>query len=161
MLIGVNKEVKFLSVLILFTVMSICLLTYEFFSYSIVTRESIISRDNVFRKQVNYKLEDINNISVSAFIERIRRKNRIVLYYTIYTNDGKTIELNESKEFWEKIVDLDKYLESKGLKIKRQKIDLNTMIMLGREYGFRKENGIDDVIDQIFIVEKSSDEFFY
>lgn len=105
-------------------------------------------------------MEDINNISVSAFIERIRRKNRIVLYYTIYTNDGKTIELNESKEFWEKIVDLDKYLESKGLKIKRQKIDLNTMIMLGREYGFRKENGIDDVIDQIFIVEKSSDEFF-
>ncbi|WP_459480894.1 hypothetical protein [Clostridium saccharoperbutylacetonicum] len=111
------KIYLFISIVVF--VISFFTLIYSFFQYDDLNREGIRVRNGITITDKNYIWNDIEYVEVSY--ER-GYKNEIDIIYNIHLYDGTILNACNSKEFFNKITDLDKFMKSKDIKIIRSNI---------------------------------------
>ncbi len=98
---------------------STILLYLQFFKYTAIERERIYISNGIFSKSEEYKWIDVTQVEASY---KRGNRNKIIIIYDIYLNDGKIIDTCNSDDFFEKIIDIDNIMKDNNITINRKKI---------------------------------------
>lgn len=123
--IRINTSIKimrvkiFLFIPIVVFIISLFVLTLQFFKYTGISNEGISVRNGILSSSKNYTWSDVTDVEVSY---ELGYKNRIDIHYDIHLNDGTIVNAHDSEDFFSKIVNLDNFIKNKGIKIIRSNI---------------------------------------
>ncbi|WP_017212562.1 hypothetical protein [Clostridium beijerinckii] len=115
------------------------LLYFQFFKYVNIGKEGIYISNGIFLKNEGYTWGEVTHAEVSY---KRGNRNKIILIYNIYMNDGEKIDAYDSDDFFEKIIDIDNIIKDNNIKINRKKIlnsDYNDFITQYKD----KDSGVD------------------
>ncbi|NOW06130.1 hypothetical protein [Clostridium beijerinckii] len=115
------------------------LLYFQFFKYVNIGKEDIYISNGIFSKNEGYTWGDVTHAEVSY---KRGNRNKIILIYNIYMNDGEKIDAYDSDDFFKRIIDIDNIIKDNNIKINRKKIlnsDYNDFITQYKD----KDSGVD------------------
>lgn len=113
-------EVKICLIIIITIIMILTFFLFlKFFDYVDINKDGIYVRNDVFSNIKDYKWSDVTSTKVSY---KRGNKGALIISYDIYLNDGKIVHANDSKDFFDNIINLDNLMQNEKIVINRQKI---------------------------------------
>lgn len=122
-----THKAKYWSVYIPYVVVGVFLLGTlaqlgQFFNYSRITAEGVFVRQGVISER-HYSWEHVHDVDLSCRFERgSKGPERARIYYVVTMDDGRSINLSLSKDFGNKILEVDALFEKNGVPIVRHPI---------------------------------------
>ncbi|NRT73824.1 hypothetical protein [Clostridium beijerinckii] len=123
--IRINTSIKimrvkiFLFIPIVVFIISLFVLTLQFFKYTGVSNEGISVRNGILSSSKNYTWSNVTDVEVSY---ELGYKHKVEIDYNIHLNDGIIVNAYNSEDFFSNIVNLDNFIKNKGIKIIRSNI---------------------------------------
>jgi len=127
-------------------IISVCVLSLNFFDYTDINKEGLHVRNSIFSNIKDYKWSEVTSAKVSY---KRGNKGAIIISYDIYLNDGKIVNTNDSEYFFDNIIDLDNLIQNKKIAINRQKIlssDYNDFVRQYKGPGSAKTDRLEVVL---------------
>lgn len=150
----IRFKISFLSVGLVIFLLTISIEFFNIFTYTKVNDDGFIIKRSILanREAVDWNYVDSARVEYISGIEKIKHKKYYGYSYYILLKNGEEINLKASKDFeqWDKVIFLDKYIENKGVKIIRDRIDGAMLSKLVDEYKMDYEEHTERVIERIF-----------
>ncbi len=146
-------KVKYLVLAVLFFCMTNIFAVVDMFSYSVIRDDGLYIRENIFSKTEFFDWGKIKNASIEYNYGTGKHRNNVYFHYFLNLPDERKIDLKNSEEFrnWEKVIFIDDYLKTKGMKFNRYSIDNDTYKKLLVEYESEFNYNADKVFEKIFV----------
>ncbi len=149
-----TKISYFIIAIVTFLVTS-AILAFSFFDYSVIKDNGVLRNKGWLVEHKIYPWSSIEQASVEYYYGY---KGRIGVKYVLYMNNGETLDLTNSDEFWKKIFALEITFKHKGLKIIRMQVDADAYQKLKNEFSRPSraghENQFQEVILKLFDIKE-------
>lgn len=150
--IGKYASIRVMAIVV---VTAFMIATYlQFIWYTAICTDGIIDHRNIFHKEVYYSWKDVKKAEVIHTFHDNKYSNIYSIHYVITTSDNRQFDLKLSKEFWDKVIDVDTILKKENVKIKTTgcNSDISASIVIGEPVDYIEGQRI---IDQIMpIIDK-------